>query len=657
MNRSRVRLAILVVLLGLWATVVVARLGQVQLERHDEFVRKAARQQERTLELTPVRGSILDARGRVLAESVAGVSIYADPQAIVDPRAAAAKLARVKEIGLSTKELVKRLSRGGEFAWVARQLPADVGERVLKLGIEGIYSLEEHRRIYPRASLAANVLGYVSIDGRGLAGVEHSADTWVHGKGGRVTILRDARRGMYLVGGEGVNARVDGLDVVLTIDEVVQHIAEKELAAAVKEWDALAGSVVVMDPRDGAILAMASLPTFDPNHFGRATPSAWRNRAVQDLYEPGSTFKVVAAAAGIEEGVVTPSQIVDCGEGMIQIASARIREHDGKRYGLLPFEDVMTHSSNVGTIRVALGVGPQRFYQWIRRFGFGQKTGIELPGEADGILRPPQRWSALSNAVISIGQEIAVTPLQMTQAMTAVASGGVMRSPHIVRKVVDRDGNVVWTPPTDAGTRVLSDRTAAVMNGILKAVVVRGTGKDAALAEYVVAGKTGTAQKPVRGGYHPSHTVASFLGYVPADRPRLAILVVIDEPRGGGYGGPVAGPVFRRIAEASLRYLDVPASLPRRELPLGTGARLATFSQPDPPPDPARGAGSSEAVVIPDLRGLDARRAIARATRAGFAVSAEGEGIVAAQRPSPGAAAKTGTPIALVMAPGERTFP
>ncbi len=652
------RVAVLTVFLALWGGGVIARLVQIQIARHEDYVRRAARQQERTLELGAVRGSVLDARGRVLAESVAGVSVYADPQAIADPRQAAKALAAIEGIGVARRDLEKRLDKSGEFAWIARQLPPEVGAKIRALGLEGIYFLDESRRWYPNGPLAASLLGYVSIDGEGLAGIEHALDGRIRGRSAKVTILRDARRGMYLVG-EGASATVDGYDLVLTIDEVIQFAAEKALAKAMAQWSAPAGSVVVLDPRDGAVLALASAPTFDPNRFRSYPSSSWRNRAVQDLYEPGSTFKIVTAAAAIEERVVTPSQMIDCADGSIQIANVRIREHDGKSYGLMPFEEVIAHSSNVGTIRVALSLGQRRFYDWTRRFGFGRRTGVELPGEASGILRPPERWSLLSNAVIAIGQEIAVTPLQLATATAAVANGGVLVRPHVVRHVVDRKGAVVWTAPADRGERIMSDRTAAVLNEMLKGVVVRGTGKNARLVEYVAAGKTGTAQKAVRGGYHPSHTVASFTGYVPADRPRLVILVVVDEPRGGAYGGEAAAPAFREIAEAALRYLDVAPSIPRRELRVPPATRLAAFSQPgDPQIAPARaGAGRPSDAAVPDLVGLDARRAIALATRAGFAVEARGRGQVTAQDPLPGARPSSARAIELTMAPAEESLP
>ena len=629
MTTSHRRILQLFALLAAWAVVVVARLVQVQLVRHDHYVTRAQRQQERTIALSPMRGSIIDAKGRVLAESVSAESIYADPQAVGDPHKTAKVLASIAGLGLTEHDIEEKLRDDGSFVYIARQVPVDVAAQVKRLKLAGIYSLEDHRRSYPRAMLAANVVGYVGLDGTGLAGIEHSLDPWVKGRPGKVTLLQDARRGMYLVGGEGANRPVDGNDVVLTIDSVIQFLAERSLARTVEKYHAAGGSVIVMEPQSGAILAMASAPTFDPNHFGDFSPAAWRNRNVQDMYEPGSTFKIVTASAGLEEGVVTPSQMLDCGNGVLQIGNVGIHEHGHNRYGLMTFEDVIVHSSNVGSARVGMTLGPQRFYSYMRAFGFGERTGIELPGEAQGLVRRVERWSQLSNASMSFGQEIGVTPLQLIAAVATVANGGVRVEPHIVDRVVDAKGNVIYRPQHGAPRRVISEKTAAVLNEILKAVVVRGTGAPAALDEHVVAGKTGTAQKAARGGYSPDKFVASFAGYVPADRPRLVMLVVIDEPRGAQYGGTVAAPVFREVAEPALRYLGVEPSVPARTVPLAP-PMLAAISQDSAP--------SAATDGVPDFRGLDARAAIARAVAAGLVVRAVGSGVVQSQNPIAGGA-------------------
>ena len=639
MTRSDKRLLQICAFVAAWAIVILCRLAQIQLVRHADFVTRAQRQQERTIDLQPTRGAILDAKLRVLAESVAAESIYADPQAVTDPRATAQALASIKALGLTDGEIRDKLADGGGFVRIARQLPLDVTAEVKKLKIPGIGFLEEHRRLYPRGLLASSVLGFIGVDGNGLAGIEHSLDPYIRGRAGKVTLLRDARKGMYLVGGEGANRAIDGNDVVLTIDSVIQFIAEESLRKAVEEFRGVAGSVIVMDPRDGAILAMASVPTFDPNRFRDFPAAAWRNRNVQDMYEPGSTFKIVTASAGLEESVVTPSQFIDCGDGFIRIGNTEIHEHGHNRYGVITFEDVMVHSSNVGAIRVGLSLGPNRFYDYIRRFGFGERTGIDLPGEANGLLRRTDRWSQLSNATMSIGQEIGATPLQVATAVATVANGGVRVAPRIVDRVVDASGNTIWRPSRPEPVRVISERTAAVLNEILKSVVARGTGQKAALPEHVVAGKTGTAQKAGRGGYSDK-VVASFAGYVPADRPRLVILVVIDEPKTSQYGGTVAAPAFKEIAEASLRYLGVPPSLPSRSIGLGA-PMLAEFSQRN---------GTTPSAGVPDLRGLDARAAIARAVAAGLTVRATGSGVVTSQEPLPGGALPGNHSVTLTLA-------
>ena len=640
MTIQRRRVLMIFAVLFAWAVVVVARLAQVQITRNEHYTNRAQRQQERTLALNPVRGSILDSRGRVLAESVAAESIYADPQMVADRRATARALARVAGLRLTAAEVEAKLRSDSAFVWIARQVPLEIAAEVRRLALPGIDFIEEHRRVYPRGSLAANVIGYVGVDGTGLAGAEHSFDAHVRGRPGRVTVLKDARRGMYLVGGEGPNRPVDGHDVVLTIDAVVQFIAEKALSRAVAWQRAAGGTAVVMDARDGAILAMASLPTFDPNRFRDFPQSSWRNRTVQDIYEPGSTFKIVAAAAGLEEGIVTPSQILDCGDGQIRVANIEIREHSGKRFGYMSFADVIAQSSNVGIIRVALALGEPRLYDYIRRFGFGERTGIELPGEAIGLLRHTRMWSQVSSASISIGQEIGATSLQVLRAVSAIANGGLRIEPRIVERVVDSEGRTISAPGKKEPVRVISERTAAVLNEMLKRAVWQGTAKEAALAEHVVAGKTGTAQKAIRGGYSPDRVVASFAGYVPADRPRLVILVSVDEPRSDQYGGKIAAPVFREIAEGTLRYLGEPPTLPQRSISVD-GFSLAAFSQRPAPADRA---------AVPDLRGLDARAAVAAATASGLLVDAIGSGVVKSQQPWPGEALPENRRIALQLA-------
>jgi cell division protein FtsI (penicillin-binding protein 3) len=650
MTLSRRRTIQIAALLAAWGIVVVGRLVEIQIVRHADYVERARRQQERTIALSATRGSIFDVRGRVLAESVSADSIYADPQGIGDAALAAKQIASIEELGLSAKQVEHLLRQDSSFVWIARRVSPEASAAMRKMSIPGVYFLEEHRRSYPRGALASSVVGYVGSEGGGLSGVEHSLNRFIRGRAGKVTVLRDARRQTYLVGGDGANRAVDGDSVVLTIDEVVQFIAERALARAVGRYRAAGATAIVMDPKDGAILALASFPTFDPNHYRDYPPAQWKNRAVQDQYEPGSTFKIVTASAGLEEGVVTPSQVVDCGMGKITFGSVDIHEHGGNRYGLMTFEDVMVHSSNVGAARVGLALGPQRFYRYIRLFGFGERTGVQLPGEGVGTVRRSEKWSALTNAEVSMGQEIAVTPLQVARAVATIANGGLRVDPRIIDRVVDSSGAVVYRPPAPTPVRVVSEKTAAVLNEILKQVVSRGTGQAAALDEQVVAGKTGTAQKPARGGYSPDKFIASFAGYVPADRPRLVMVVVVDEPKGSQYGGTVAAPVFHEIAESVLRYLGVAPSLPARTLRLGE-PMLATFSQRNPlgieTTKPTVGAGA------PDLRGLDARTAIGAAMSHGLSVRTVGSGVVDSQSPAPGDVVPRNHQMLLNLSPSE----
>lgn len=623
----RSRLLFVAACLTVWGGIIVARLVHLQVVQHEQWVSRAARQQERTVSLSPVRGAIRDREGRILAQSVMARSIYADPSAITDPASVARGLASIEDLDLERQSLERKLKAESEFAWIARQVPDTVAQEIEDLELPGIYSLAEPSRVYPKATLAAPLVGFVSIDGEGLGGAELASEKWARGHASKVTLLRDARRGTYQVGSD--TSAVDGLDVYLTIDQVIQHIAESAVQRAVDEHRAIGGTAVVIEPSTGAVLAIASVPTFDANEFSNYPPARWRNRAVQDIYEPGSTFKIITAAAAMEEGIVTPSQLIDCEAGYIEIAGRRIREHDSKRYGLMSFEDVLVNSSNVGTIKVGLALGPERMYSWFRRFGFGEPTGIQLPGESGGILRPVERWSKLSNAILSIGQEIGATSLQMTRAAATIANGGVMMPLHVIDRVVDSEGNVVWQQPPAEGERIVSDRTAALLNEMLKSVVSRGTGVNASLPEHAVAGKTGTAQKAGRAGYVPGKYVASFVGWAPADRPRLAILVTIDEPKGAYYGGTVAAPVFREIAEASLRYLEVEPSVPTRKVTVPV-RRLATFSQDAAAGEPAPGEGA------PNLQGLDARSAALVAVSSGWEIRLEGDGVVTGQTPPPG---------------------
>jgi cell division protein FtsI (penicillin-binding protein 3) len=631
----RLRLMLVALSVCLWGIVVVVRLVQLQVVGRVAFARQAARQSERTINLDPRRGPILDRNGRPLAVSVDAESIYAVPQEIHEPDETAAALARALGLDAAARrELVASLQRNRAFVWVRRKVDPRVTREVRDLQLEGVGFLTETRRYYPKRELAAQVLGYVGLDNTGMSGIEYAFEDLIRGRAAKVSVRIDARRRPMET---TEKPSTDGHTVVLTIDEAIQYAAEKEIERAVAETGSLSGVAVVMDPRTGEVLAMAGRPTFNPNRFNAYPSARWRNRAVADAYEPGSVFKVFTAAAALQEKVVDPDEIVDCGDGAIEIAGTRVNDH--AVFHQLTFRDVIAHSSDIGMVRVAQRLGRDNFNRHIRDFGFGAPTGVELPGESSGLLRPPNRWSALSLASLSFGQEVGVTALQLTAAMSAVANGGYLMKPVILKQIEDASGRIVKTARPVAVRRVVEADTVDVLTDLLKGVVKRGTGWRAAVAGYTVAGKTGTAQKiDATGHYNMVDHVASFLGFAPAARPALVILVSLDTPRGEhNEGGDVAAPVFARIAEQALAHLAVPPEDPDRALrmaayrPDASAVPAAYHPAPAPPP-----TGPVEPTRMPDLRGLSAREAATLAARQGLIVELKGSGRVVAQTPEPG---------------------
>jgi cell division protein FtsI/penicillin-binding protein 2 len=559
---------IVVVLAALWLIAIAVRLFALQVVRHDHYEDKAERQQRTAVELDPPRGTIYDAHGRELAVSVQVDSAWADPSDVRDPAGTARALARVLDLDARDVEtLAARLGRKSDFVWVARKLDPPVAQAVRDLALPGIRFLQESKRYYPMRSLAAQVLGYVGTDNRGLAGLELVYDRQVAGRPGRRTLLRDARRGKVVAPGLAFSDPEPGRDLHLTLDATIQHIVERELERAVEERHAKSGSMVLLDPATGAVLAMATYPSFDPNQYGRYPSSRWRNRAIMDAYEPGSTFKLVTAAAALEAGLVRATDVFDCEMGAITLLGIRIRDH--KPFGRLTFAEVLAKSSNVGVIKTALLLGDERLFTTVRGFGFGRPTGIDLPGESPGILAPRESWRPLTKAYISFGQGISVTALQLVTALGAVANDGTLLTPYVVA-AVERDGTVEpLHPHPEVAGRPLSAATARELRTLLEGVVTGGTGKSAAVAGYRVAGKTGTAQKPVQGGYSRSGYVPSFVGLAPADRPVIVGVVAVDEPQGFAYhGGQVAAPVFGAVARQVLLYRGIrPERLPYAHWP------------------------------------------------------------------------------------------
>ena len=653
-RRVRLRLMLVAFSICLWAVVVLLRLVQLQVFGREAFARQAARQSERTINLDPRRGPILDRNSKQLAVSVDAESIYAVPQEVRNASRTAAQIARALELDAGArKELAAQLQRNRAFVWVRRKVDPIRARAVRDLQLDGIGFLTENRRYYPRRELASQVLGYVGLDNTGMSGIEYAFEDLIRGRAAKVTVHIDARRRPL---GSIERPSTDGHTVVLTLDERIQYLAERELEKAVAETGAQSGLAVVMVPRTGEILALAHQPTFNPNRFGSYPSVRWRNRAVTDVSEPGSVFKIFTAAAALQEKVVDPDEVIDCGDGGIDIAGTRISDHHV--FDQLTFRYVMAKSSNVGAIRVAQRVGREGFNRYLREFGFGAPTGVELPGESVGLLRPTSRWSALSLASMSFGQEIGVTALQLAAAVGAVANGGYLMKPLIVRQVEDGEGRLVRVVRPVAVHRVLEPTTVDTLTDLLKGVVKEGTGWRAAVPGYVVAGKTGTAQKVEPGGrYSMVDHVASFAGFVPASQPALVILVSLDTPRGEhNQGGHVAAPLFARIAEQALRHLAVPPDDPERTL------RLAAYHPQVAAPaawrgEPARAVWarheparlSSGSRRMPDLRGRSAREAALEAARRGLIVELRGSGRVSAQRPEPGTELEAGTTCVLTL--------
>jgi len=543
----------------LWITAVFGRLSYLQLVRHSDYLARAQRQQQRSFDITPKRGVIYDRNMHALAMSVPVKSAFAVPAEIVDESLAAHLLSGV--VSIPQDVLQARFESSRSFAWISRKLPPEKVEAVERLNLKGIYFQEENQRFYPKRDLAAHVLGFVDPDEKGLGGIESELDSQIRGKSAKIVVMADARQ-RWFDGGEA--QRESGANVVLTLDEKIQYIAQRELAAAIDKTRAIAGTVIVMNPNSGEILALANWPKFNPNAATTA-PAEWRmNRAVSAVYEPGSTFKLITLAAAFDQNVTRPDEVFDCENGSIIIAGHRI--HDHKRFSLLSVSEILAKSSDVGAIKIAVRLGPPKFYEYIRAFGFGSLTGLDLPGESKGILRHLENWSPISIGAISMGQEVGVTPIQLVTAVSAIANGGLLYRPHVVQEV--RRGQDVLPDQGAAATtdpkRVIRPETAATLRQLMEGVVLNGTGPLARLDGWTAAGKTGSAQKidPTTGRYSRSNFVASFTGFAPVSNPAVTILVSIDSPVGLHEGGPVAAPIFKRIAEQVLPYLQVPRDVP-----------------------------------------------------------------------------------------------
>ncbi len=548
------RLYIFGVLLFVWIFAICFRLVRLQVVKFGFFEDLAERQRTRTVPVEPRRGNIYDRYGHPLAMSIDVDSVYAVPSEVHDKETTAAMLGKV--LNLDPQDILVRLKVARPFVFIARRIDAETSTRIRELNLRGIGFRKEPKRFYPKRDLAAQVLGYVGMDGEGLGGLERGFDDDLRGIPGQELVSLDARGKWF--------SRVEkppdsGQNLVLTIDQTIQYIAERELEQGMEDSKAIAGTVVVENPRTGEILALANRPTFNPNVFNSVPAESLKNRAVSDIYEPGSVFKIVTYSAAIDQHVVTPEDKVDCQHGSIDVFGMKIHDHES--LGVITIAEALAHSSDVAAIKVGMKLGDQRLYHYIHDYGFGQQTGIELPGETRGLARPVSRWSKVSIGAISMGQEIGVTPLQTISLVSTIANDGVYTPPRIVAGELPPDGNpqpVVFHPAQQH--RVVSSMTAAQMKKMMEGVVLFGTARRAILNGYTDAGKTGTAQKvdPVTGAYSKTKYVASFVGFAPVNSPAITIAVILDSAVGLHQGGQVCAPVFKRIAEQVLEYMHVP---------------------------------------------------------------------------------------------------
>jgi cell division protein FtsI (penicillin-binding protein 3) len=555
---SNPRLYFLGAVLALWCVAICGRLVYLQVFSYGKFVKQAGHQQQRAIPLAAKRGVIYDRAGRELAMSVMVDSAFAVPTEVKDLPTAVALITRIT--GEDSNVVLADCRAHKTFCWVARKANDETIERINSLKLQGIHFQKEPKRFYPARDLAAQVLGSVGMEDSGLSGIEHAFDDELRGKAGKMFISVDARKQWF----SDVATQPDpGDNIVLTIDKNIQYIAEKELEQAIHDTQAISGTVIVENPRTGEILALANRPTFNPNLRKQIKPDTLTNRAVSYVYEPGSTFKLVTISAALEEKVTNPDELFDCQMGSIIYNGMRIR--DSKPHGILPVWGVLAESSDVGSIKIALRLGEDRLYKYIRAYGFGQQTGIELPGETRGLTKPPSRWSRVSIAAISMGQEIGISPIQLAGLVSTFANDGVWVAPRIVAGKVQPQGapqTVAFHP--GAAHRVISPYTAAEMRSMMEKVVLEGTGRKAILEGYSAAGKTGTAQKvdPATGAYSKTKYIGSFAGFAPVNNPQVVVAVILDSAVGLHQGGQVSAPVFRRITQQVLEYLHVPHDLP-----------------------------------------------------------------------------------------------
>ena len=609
----------------------------LQVLQKDRLVKLAEKQHQRVVALTPGRGAIYDRNNAPLAVSLEMDSCYAETRNLENLPEAAAKLAPL--LGVSREELAAKLKASRNFVWLSRRMAPELAAKVRALELDGVGFVKESKRFYPNSEVAAHVIGFTGVDPGGLEGVEKRYDSTVLGSTGYLVTERDALgRDIDLKKGSEAKSGSKGSNLVLTLDKNVQYIAEKELAKAVEGNRAKSGIAVVMEPDSGRVLAMANYPTFNPNSFAKYGPAALRNRAISDSFEPGSTFKIFLVASALENRVVRPGDNFNCENGVYRLSGRTI--HDDHSFATLNVADILKHSSNIGAAKIGSRLGPERLYAALTGFGFGEKSEIDLPGETTGMLRQQSKWYGVDLATISFGQGVTATALQIAAATGAVANGGNLMKPYLVDRITDDSGVVLKQFAPQLKRKVISAETAKSVAHMLEGVVSKdGTGFRAAVEGYRVAGKTGTAQKvdPATHGYSARKRTASFVGFVPLEKPRLVILVVVDEPQTSPYGGVVAAPAFSAIAQQTLCYLKVSPERSIGKAPAG--------AKSEPPPEQASAEGGivegSQAGSMPNFRGMSMRQVLRVMEKRGLNVKLEGSGKAVSQSPPPGSVINT----------------
>jgi cell division protein FtsI (penicillin-binding protein 3) len=643
----------------IWMAAVLFRLSYLQLFCYAEYFAKAQHQQRRVFEISPKRGAIYDRKGRELAISIPMDSVFGDPTDIKDASLVAGLLSRV--LNIPAVEIETKIREAKTPVRLAKKLSPETVQRIDDMNLKGVFFQKENRRVYPQRESLAHALGYVDTDEKGIGGIEYAFDKQIRGKPGRMMVMADGKRRWY----DRREAAADpGASVVLTVDETIQFIAEKELARGMEETHSRYGTVVIQNPNTGELLAFANSPTFDPNDAGSYSEQVRMDRGVSAAYEPGSTFKVITMTGALENGVTNPDELIDCQMGSIMVAGRLI--HDWHPFGILSVREVLANSSDVGSIKVAMRLGAPKFYDVIHSFGIGQLTGIELPGENRGILRPVDNWIASSIGSVAIGQEVSVTPVQLISAISAVANGGMLYKPRIVKEIQGGSPPLILSHP--APQQVTDATTAATVRGMMETVVLSGTGKLAQLNGYTAAGKSGTAQQidPNTGRYSPNKYIASFVGFAPVNEPALTILIVFDSPEGAHHGGEIGGPVFKRIAEQVLAYMDVDHDIPgpstvetaknakhphEPDQDSSAGINEARFNaakdQPESSEATTVAVSDEDAVVVPDLAGQTVRGVTEQCSRLGLVPSLIGSGVALEQSPEAGTRMVRGSRVAV----------